>query len=78
MHRHGGDAELLAGAQNSERDLAAVGDEDLIEHDLAAILGFPGRGAAHRNSGDPEFPQRMNSQIGNIRFACGAPQIRGP
>ena len=32
MHRHGGDAELLAGAQDAERDLAAVGDEDLVEH----------------------------------------------
>ena len=27
-----GDAELLAGAQDPERDLAAIGDQDLVEH----------------------------------------------
>ena len=32
MHRHGRDAELLAGAQHAQRDLAAIGDEDFIEH----------------------------------------------
>ena len=32
MHRHRRDAELLAGAQDAQRDLAAVGDEDFIEH----------------------------------------------
>ena len=32
MHRHRRDAELLAGAQHAQRDLAAVGDEDFIEH----------------------------------------------
>ena len=26
------DAELAAGAQDAQRDLAAVGDEDLLEH----------------------------------------------
>ena len=34
MHRDGLDAKLLAGAQDSERDFAAVGDEDFIEHCL--------------------------------------------
>ena len=32
MHRDGRDAELLAGAQHPERDLAAIGDQDFIEH----------------------------------------------
>jgi hypothetical protein len=32
MHRDGGDAELLACAQHAERDLAAIGYENLIEH----------------------------------------------
>jgi hypothetical protein len=32
MHRDGRDAQLLAGAQHAQRDLAAVGDEDLLEH----------------------------------------------
>ena len=32
MHRDGGDAELLAGAQDAQRDLAAIGYEDLVEH----------------------------------------------
>src|SRR5581483_2202897 len=31
VDRHGGDAQFLAGAQDAERDLAAVGDQDLIE-----------------------------------------------
>ena len=32
MHRDGGDAELLACAQDAQRDLAAVGYEDFFEH----------------------------------------------
>ena len=32
MHGDGRDAELLAGAQHAQRDLAAVGDQDLVEH----------------------------------------------
>ena len=35
MHRDGGDAELLARAQDAQGDLAAIGYEDLVEH------GFP-------------------------------------
>ena len=33
MHRDRGDAELLAGAQHAQRDLAAVCDQDFVEHD---------------------------------------------
>ena len=32
MHGDGRDAELLAGAQHAQRDLAAVCDQDLVEH----------------------------------------------
>ena len=32
MHDHGLDAELLAGAQHPKGDLAAIGDEDFLEH----------------------------------------------
>ena len=32
VNRHGGDAHLLAGADDPKRDLAAVGDQDLAEH----------------------------------------------
>ena len=32
MHRDGRDAEFLGGAQDAKGDLAAVGDEDLVEH----------------------------------------------
>ena len=32
MHRDGRNAELLAGAQHPERDLAAIGDQDFFEH----------------------------------------------
>ena len=35
MHGDGRDAELLAGAQHAQRDLAAVGDEDFFEHRTA-------------------------------------------
>ena len=36
MHRDGRDAELLAGAQHPERDLAAIGDQDFVEHRCSA------------------------------------------
>ena len=32
MHRDGGDAEFLARAQDAERDLAAIGYQNLVEH----------------------------------------------
>src|SRR5579863_2293418 len=32
MHRHRLDTELPAGAQDPQRDLAAVGDDDLLDH----------------------------------------------
>jgi hypothetical protein len=32
MHGNGGDAEFLARAQDAERDFAAIGYEDLVEH----------------------------------------------
>ena len=32
MHRDRLDAELAAGAQDAQRDLAAVGDDELLEH----------------------------------------------
>ena len=35
MHRHRAYAELAAGAQHAQRDLAAVGDQDLVEHQAA-------------------------------------------
>ncbi len=38
MDRDRGDAELLAGAENAERDLAAIGDQDLVEELGAARL----------------------------------------
>ncbi len=34
VHGDGLDAELAAGAQDAKRDLAAVGDDDLVEHGL--------------------------------------------
>jgi hypothetical protein len=32
MHGHGLDPELAAGAMDAKRDLAAVGDQHLLEH----------------------------------------------
>jgi len=41
MHRHGCDAEFLAGAQDAKCDLAAIGYEDLVEHvSLFAIRSY--------------------------------------
>ena len=40
MHRDGRDAELLAGAQHAERDLAAIGDQDLVEHRESSKRGL--------------------------------------
>ena len=33
VHRDRRDAEFLAGAQDAQRDFAAIGDEDFIEHE---------------------------------------------
>ena len=37
VDRDGGDAEFLAGAEDAERDLAAVGDQDLVEEGRGVI-----------------------------------------
>ena len=42
MDRHGGDAEFLGGAQHAERDLAAIGDQDLVEHALDHSITISG------------------------------------
>src|SRR5690606_17109658 len=41
VHGDGLDAELLARAQDAQRDLAAVGDEDLVEHYSMTTSGSP-------------------------------------
>jgi hypothetical protein len=41
MHGHRRDAEFLAGAQDAKRDLAAIGDEDFIEHSTRLSRGHP-------------------------------------
>ncbi len=38
MHGDGLDAELAAGAQDAERDLAAIGDDDFVEHGLRDLF----------------------------------------
>ncbi len=61
MHRDGGDAELLAGAQHPKRNLSAVGDQDLVEH---------------RSSRDREWPM-VNGERGNRKIdGIGAQAIR--
>ena len=37
VDRHRLDAELLAGAQHPQRDLAAIGDQDLLKHARAPV-----------------------------------------
>src|SRR5262249_19201173 len=41
VHRDRGDAQLFARPQHAERNLAAVGDEDFIEHDVGSRHGRP-------------------------------------
>src|SRR5215469_16822048 len=41
MNRHGGDAHLLAGADDAKRDFAAVGDEDFFEHQVMTQRVWP-------------------------------------
>ena len=36
MHRHRGDAKFLARAQDAQCDFAAIGYQDLVEHDVQA------------------------------------------
>src|ERR1700744_3092633 len=41
MDRDGGDSHLLAGAVDAERDLAAIGDEDFLEHQARISSDWP-------------------------------------
>src|SRR3954451_11606033 len=41
MHSHGLDAHLAAGTMDAERDLAAIGDQDLVEHYSTIIRTSP-------------------------------------
>ena len=46
VHRDGADAELAAGADDADGDLAAIGDEDLVEHGRRLLEpGLTGRRA---------------------------------
>jgi hypothetical protein len=38
MHRDRRNAQLLAGAQHPERDLAAIGDQDFFEHPAIFLI----------------------------------------
>jgi hypothetical protein len=38
MHRHSLDPHVAAGAMDAQRDLAAIGDEDFLEHSLGKAL----------------------------------------
>ena len=48
VHRDRLDAQLATGAQDPERDLAPVGDQDLLDHCRHGGDVFAGGGAAHR------------------------------
>jgi hypothetical protein len=45
IDRHRGDAQFLAGADDADGDLAAVGDEDFVEHGnyqtISVEIGLP-------------------------------------
>jgi hypothetical protein len=44
MHHHSADSHLTASALHSERNLAAVGDQDLFEHGRIEVRRRCGRG----------------------------------
>ena len=76
VHGDGGDAELAAGALDAQRDLAAVGDQDLVEHvldDQQRLAVFdrlavgdqdPGHGAGARRLDLVEGLHRLDQQHG--------------
>ena len=41
VDRHGGDAHLLAGADDAKGDFAAIGDEDFLEHQTMTARVWP-------------------------------------
>ncbi len=55
VNRDGGDAEFLRGAQDAQRDLSPVGDQDLVEHLdwLARIAAAQRRAHSITRSGSP-------------------------
>ena len=53
IHRHGGDAHLTASADHAERNLAAVGNQNLVEH--AFRIGFNRSRRVHQEEWLVEF-----------------------
>ena len=67
MHRDGLDAHLAAGAQDAQRDLAAIGDQDLVEHGARRYSmissGSPystGAALVDQDPGDPAGARRAD------------------
>src|SRR5262245_33363158 len=59
MHGDGGDADLSAGAQHTQRDLAAIGNQHLVEHRCAAAPGYSMMTSGSPNSTGWPLPTRM-------------------
>ena len=56
VHGDRGDAELAAGADDPDGDLAPVGDQDLVEHRLPMFAGVSSSGANEREAPGPRWP----------------------
>src|SRR3546814_1848804 len=50
VHRHRLDPHLAAGAVDAERDLSAVGNEDLVEHRCRAAYSITSSGSPYRSA----------------------------
>ena len=59
----GADAQLAAGADDAERDLAAVGDEDLLEHRRRRQAPARSRNSGWPNSTGCPFSTRISATL---------------
>ena len=91
VHGHGGDAELLAGTDDPDGDLAPVGDQDLGEHAIW-LQAMPGdacqigarrdalrrRPLGRRDRLDQRRPARARPATARPRASCWSPTTRPP
>ena len=67
MHRDGADAHLAAGAMDAQRDLAAVGDQDLVEHGACPAYSMISSGSPY-STGMPLLDQDARDGAGARRL----------
>ena len=84
VHRHGGDAELAAGADDADGDLATVGDQDLLQHGCQCRCAWwpPSatrtQGASWRRTGRTGGPSSTSPRPGARTPTCSTAPKAGP